>query len=101
LIALSRIDRTLTPGAIRFSARFCCASGRGVARVGGQRKLGNPGRLNYVAGPGGNAGVRWHHDLFAYNRLFAHNRLSAHNRVSAHNRSRIMYFGGSFGDCKF
>ena len=71
------------------------------ARVGGQRKLGNPSRLNYVAGPGGNPRVRWPHDLFAYNRLFAHNRLSAHNRVSAHNRSRIMYFGGRFGDRKF
>jgi hypothetical protein len=24
----------LTPGALRFSARFCCASGRGVACIG-------------------------------------------------------------------
>jgi hypothetical protein len=52
-------------------------------RAGSERKLGNPGRLNYVADPGGNAEVRWRHDL------------------SARNRSRIMYFGGSFADRKF
>jgi hypothetical protein len=81
--AMSPIFARLRSGAIGFSARFCCASGHGVARVGGWRKLGNPGGLNYVADPGGNAGVRWRHEL------------------SARNRSRIMFFGGSFADRKF
>jgi hypothetical protein len=39
--------------AISFSAISCCIAGRGVARIGKKRKLGNRGRLNYVADPDG------------------------------------------------
>jgi hypothetical protein len=92
--AISRIDRIPDSGEVPFPARFCCASGRGVARGGGSRKLGNAGGLRYVADPNGKAGVRWPHELFADIRLFTH------SHASAHNRSRTLYFGGSFGDRK-